>query len=181
MSLVQPIEGDEIKDVLFSMLSNKAPGPYGFLMEFYKAAWPLIGRDFIVAIQSFFLYGFLPRSINATLLSLIPKTTTAERMTDFRPIACCNVIYKLISKIIARRLKATLPEAIELNQCAFVQDRLLLKDVLLATELVKDYHKDIVSSRAAIKLDISKAFDTVQWSFIESTLRAMNYPDLFVT
>lgn len=80
-----------------------------------------------------------------------------------------------------KRLKATLPEDIELNQCAFVEGRLLLENVLLATELVKDYHKDSVSSRSAIKLDISKAFDTVSWSFIEDTLRAMEYPDVFVS
>lgn len=109
------------------------------------------------------------------------KTTDAEAITDFRPIACCNVLYKVVSKILATRLKATLPEAIELNQCAFVEGRLLLENVLLATELVKDYHKPQVSSRAAIKLDISKAFDTVNWAFIEDTMREMKYPDLFVT
>ena len=87
----------------------------------------------------------------------------------------------MISKIIARRLKATLPQAIELNQCAFVEGRLLLENVLLATELVKDYHKLSISSRSAIKLDIAKAFDTIDWAFIEATLRAMNYPDIFVT
>ena len=123
----------------------------------------------------------MPRSINATLLSLVPKTTVAERMQDFRHIACCNVLYKFISKILAKRLKATLLLAIDQNQCAFVKDRLLLENVLLATELVKDYNKHSVTSRSAVKLDISKAFDTVKWSFVEATLREMNYPDLFVT
>lgn len=101
----------------------------------------------------------MPHSVNATLLALISKTTDAEKMSNFRPIACCNVICKVISKIIARRLKATLPAAIKLNQCAFVEGHLLLENVLLATELVKDYHKLSVSARSAIKLDISKAFD----------------------
>lgn len=179
--LMKPVLAAEIKEVLLSMPRNKAPGPDGFPMEFYKAAWPVIEKDFVTAVQSFFIYGFMPQSVNATLLSLVPKTTDAEKMSDFRSIACCNVVYKVISKILAIRLKATLPEAIELNQCAFVEGRLLLENVLLATELVKDYHKPSVSSRAAIKLDISKAFDTVSWSFFEDTLRAMKYPDLFVT
>ena len=63
-------------------------------------------------------------------------------MKDYRPISCCNVLYKVISKIIANRLKGTLPEFISLNQSAFVKDRLLLENLLLATELVKDYHKE---------------------------------------
>lgn len=179
--LMKPVEPSEIIDTLSSMPTNKAPGPDGYPMEFYKAAWPVVGKDMITAVQSFFMFGFMPHSVNATLLSLIPKTTDAEKMTDFRPIACCNVLYKVVSKILAKRLKATLPEAIELNQCAFVEGRLLLENVLLATEIVKDYHKPSVSSRSAIKLDIAKAFDTVSWSFIEKTLRAMDYPDMFVT
>lgn len=54
--LIRPVQGDEIRDVLFSMPSNKAPGPDGYPMEFYKAAWPTIGADFVIAVQSFFLY-----------------------------------------------------------------------------------------------------------------------------
>ena len=179
--LMKPVEEAEITETLFSMPPNKAPGPDGYPMEFYRAAWSVIRKDFVTTVQSFFHFGFMPHSINATLLSLVPNTTDAEKLSDFRPIACCNVIYKVISKILARRLKATLPAAIEMNQCAFVDGRLLLKNVLLATEIVKDYHKSSVSSRSAMKLDISKAFDTVRWSFIENILRAMNYPDLFVT
>lgn len=179
--LVRHVQSEEIKQVLFSMPTNKAPGPDGFPVEFYKAAWPVVGKDFIVAVQSFFLYGLMPRSTNETLLSLIPKSAEADHMTDYRPISCCNVVYKVISKILARRLKDTLPSAIEKNQCAFVKGRLLLENVILATKLVKNYHKPGISTRSAIKLDISKAFDTVQWSFIEATLRAMGYPALFVT
>lgn len=63
-----------------------------FLWSFYKAARSVVGKDFVPAVKSFFIYGFMPRSINATLLSLVPKTTDAEAMTDFRPIACSNVI-----------------------------------------------------------------------------------------
>lgn len=101
-------------------------------------------------------------------------------MKDFRPIACCNMLYKIISKLVANRLKKALPEMIELNQTAFVKDRLLLENIVLATELVKDYHKDSIPTRCAIKFDISKAFDTVQWEFIMVTLWAMKFPDLFI-
>lgn len=180
-TLIAPVQDEEVRAALFSMPINKAPGPDGYPMEFYKTAWSVVGRDFTTAVQSFFLFSFMPRSTNATLLSLVPKTLTAEKMSDFRPIACCNVVYKVISRIMAKRLKNILPQAIELNKCAFVQGRWLLENVLLATEVVKDYHKPTISSRSAIKFDISKAFDTVKWSFVEVTLRAMNIPDQFVT
>lgn len=148
------------------MPQNKAPGPDGYPVEFFKAAWSLIADDFTTAIQSFFVFGFMPRGVNATILSLIPKTADAKTMKDFRPIACCNVVYKVISKIIANRLKTLLPDFVEPNQSAFVKDRLLLENVLLATELVKDYHKSHIIPRCALKLDISKAFDTVHLPFI---------------
>ncbi|XP_056858087.1 uncharacterized protein LOC130507391 [Raphanus sativus] len=138
------------------------------------------GPEFIISIQSFFATCFLPKGLNTTILTLIPKTTTAREMKDYRPISCCNVIYKVISKIIANRLKITLPDFIELNQSAFVQGRLLIENLLLATELVKDYHKDTISSRCALKIDISKAFDSVQWSFLLKTLEAMDFPPMFI-
>lgn len=72
------------------------------------------------------------------------------------------MVYKVISKLIANRLKAILPQFISLNQSAFVKDRLLMKNVLLGPEIIKDYHTDTISPRSAIKIDISKAFDSVQ-------------------
>lgn len=94
-------------------------------------------------------------------------------MKDYRPIACCNLLYKVISKILARRLKTIFPDAIEPNQTAFIKGRLLLESVLLASELVNGYHRTTLSNRATIKLDISKAFDTVKWSFITAVLKAI--------
>lgn len=82
-------------------------------------------------------------------------------MKDFRQIAC-KIMYKIISKTIANRLKSTLSQMIKMNQNAFVKDRLSLENILLAMELVKQYHKGPTSSRCAFKFDISKALDTVQ-------------------
>ena len=130
-------------------------------------------KDFIVAVQSFFIFGFMPTGVNATILSLVPKTTTTQTMEDYKPIACCSFLYKVISKILANRLKVIFPEAIEANQCAFITERLLLENLLLASELVNRYHKTTGKGKCAIKFDISKAFDTVKWSFIISVLQAM--------
>ena len=178
--LVRPVTAAEIQQALRSLPNDKVSGPDGFTKEFFIAAWPVIGRDFIVAIQSFFIFGFMPTGVNATILSLIPKTTTAQTMKDYRPIACCNLLYKVISKVLANRLKIIFPAAVEANQCAFITERLLLENVLLASELVTGYHKTTNKEKCAIKFDISKAFDTVKWSFITSVLRAMGLPPQFI-
>lgn len=101
-------------------------------------------------------------------------------MKDYMPISCCNLLYKVISKNLANRLKGMLPKLISINQSAFISDRLLMENLLLATELVKDYHKDSISARCAMKIDISKAFDSVQWPFLLNTLKALGFPDNFV-
>ncbi|KAG7593824.1 Zinc finger CCHC-type [Arabidopsis thaliana x Arabidopsis arenosa] len=178
--LTSEVTEEEVKKVLFAMPTNKSPGPDGFTCEFFKDSWSIIGHDFVVAIQSFFKTGFLPKGVNSTILALIPKKTEAIIMKDYRPISCCNVLYKVISKILANRLKTLLPKFIAPNQSAFVKDRLLMENLLLATEIIKDYHKESVSPRCAMKIDISKAFDSVQWSFLLNTLRALDFPEQYV-
>lgn len=101
-------------------------------------------------------------------------------MKDYKPISCCNLLYKVISKILTNRLKAILPSAMEPNQNAFIKGRLLLQNFLLATELVNGYHLPNLVDRSTIKLDISKAFNTVKWGFITSVLQAMGLPSQFI-
>ena len=96
-------------------------------------------------------FGFMPPGINSTILSLIPKTEEVHTMKDYRPIACCNLLYMAISKFMALHLKTILPEAIESNQSAFIKERLLLENVLLASELENGYHRTTNSNRVAIK------------------------------
>lgn len=162
------------------MPNNKSPGPDGYSGEFYKATWPIISRDFVVAVQSVFKFGFLPKGVNSTILALVPKKLDSMEMKDYRPIACCNVLYKVVSKILANRLKVLLPRIITETQSAFVQGRLLMENVLLASEIVKGYHKDNVSPRCAMKIDISKAFDSVQWGFLLKCLKVLGFPEKFL-
>jgi len=162
------------------MPQHKSPGPDGYTVEFFKTAWPVLGRDLVIAIQSFFLKGFLPKGINTTILALISKKHEVSGMKDYRPISCCNVLYKIVSKLMANRLKEILPASIAPNQSAFIKDRLMMENLLLASELVKDYHKESISSRSALKIDISKAFDFVQWPFLINVLKAIHLPEMFI-
>ena len=104
----------------------------------------------------------MPTGINAAILSLIPKIEEAQTMKDYRPIACCNLLYKVISKVLSTRLKQFTQEAVQANQVGFVKGRVLCENVLLASELVSDFQKPGRTRRGCIQLDISKAFDSVE-------------------
>lgn len=103
----------------FSVSGDKEPRSDGYPGELYKAVRSIVGRNFVIAV--FFVNGFMPKIINATILSLAQKHAYGKQMSDYWSIACCNILYKVISKIIAKWLKETLPRAIYLNHCSFVK------------------------------------------------------------
>lgn len=120
---VIPSESD-IRDTVFSMSVDSAPGPDGFTGAFYQKAWPVITDVVCKATQEFFLdCHALPRCVTATLIALIPKRSNATNIADFRPISLCNFFYKIISTIMNNRLAAILPKIISPEQSAFVKER----------------------------------------------------------
>lgn len=133
-----------------------------------------LGHEVVAGIQHFFQSSFLPAATNATILSLVPKCPGASAISDFRPIACLNTIYKAISRLFVRRIKPILPSLIVRNQTAFVKDRLLLENTILAGEIVNGYHKAQGPKCITINADIAKAFDTLSWDFLFSSLKSIN-------
>lgn len=103
-------------------------------------------------------------ALNSTFLALIPKCDVVDRFTQFRPISLCNVIYKIISKLIADRLKKWLTMLISKEHSGFVVGRKIMDGVVIATETI---HSMAISKDKAmfIKLDMAKAYDRVWWSF----------------
>lgn len=124
----------EIANVLRKLNSSKAPGPDGFSPGFFKAAWSIVGDETVLSISNYFVTAFMPRATNATLLTLVPKKPGATAITDYRPISCCNTLYKTISRLLVKRLKRILLRIILPNQTSFVQGRLLIENTLLASE-----------------------------------------------
>ncbi|GJX59135.1 RNA-directed DNA polymerase, eukaryota, reverse transcriptase zinc-binding domain protein [Tanacetum coccineum] len=114
-----------IKDAMFDIGENRAPGPDGFTSAFYKHSWSIVGKDICQAIRDFFNTGKLLGELNATLITLIPKINNPIKVSDYRPIACCNVLYKCISKIITNRIKSGLDKLVNVNQSAFVPGRVI--------------------------------------------------------
>lgn len=103
--LIKPFEDQEIKAVFLSVDTNRAAGPDGMTPTFFSKFWHIVGKDITEAIHSFFHSGFLLKSINETIISLIPKTDHPANVGQFRPITLYNVLYKTISKLLINRLK----------------------------------------------------------------------------
>ena len=175
-NLDDEVSYEEVKQALFSIHLDKAQGPDGFNAYFFHKVWHIVGDDLVAAIQSFFTSGHLLRELNNTAITLIPKSQNPTRLLDFRPISCCNTIYKCISKIIANRIKGILPNFIDKAQSAFIQGRRISDNILLAQELMHNYHRKDATSRSTIKVDILKAFDTVSWTFILDLLDLIGIP-----
>ncbi|WZZ09772.1 hypothetical protein YC2023_095693 [Brassica napus] len=174
--LVAIPSAEEIRDIVLSLPKCKAPGPDGFSSEFFISSWDLVGTDLTAAVRSFFLTSSMPRQTNATVISLIPKTTGASSLSDFRPVSLCNTVYKIISKILSARLKTIIQDTVQRNQVGFVKGRVLGDNVLLASELVADFHKRGRITKGCLQVDISKAFDSIEWQFILNILVAFNLP-----
>ncbi|KAJ9535832.1 hypothetical protein OSB04_un001013 [Centaurea solstitialis] len=173
--MVRPVEDLEIKEAIFSIDDLKAPGPDGFSSRFFKKAWPIVGNEVCSAVKEFFYNGKLLGEVNATVLTLVPKSQCPRNVADFRPIACCNVIYKCISKVLVGRIKEGLARLVDLNQSAFIPNRNIGDNVLLAQELMRGYHRQRGSRRCAFKIDIQKAYDTVNWCFLEEILKRFGF------
>ncbi|XP_077226326.1 uncharacterized protein LOC143865431 [Tasmannia lanceolata] len=119
--LTRKFSADEIWDVIKSSDGNKSPGPGGFNGCFFQAFWYLIGPDIVKAIQFFFQRGKILPQLNATFLALLPKTPDASSPEKYRPIDLCNFLYKVITKLLANRLKPIMDSLISPFELAFIK------------------------------------------------------------
>uniref|UniRef100_A0A803Q9F4 Reverse transcriptase domain-containing protein n=1 Tax=Cannabis sativa TaxID=3483 RepID=A0A803Q9F4_CANSA len=167
---------DEITSTIASMHPLKAPGPDGMSGCFYRKYWNVVGSVVSSMIQSFFSDGCLDSQINYTYICLIPKEENACMVDKFRPISLCNFAYKIISKIIATRLRCVIDKLISPLQSAFVTGRWIAESSILTQELVHTINtKKGKGGLMAIKLDMYKAFDRMEWSFLEKVLRCNGF------
>ena len=168
---------------LKQMAHLKALGPDGMPPLFFQKYWKVVSPEVTQGVLSCLNLGHILNAINHTFITLIPKVKTPERITEFRPISLCNVTYKLISKVIANRLKCILSSIISKAQSAFLPGRLITNNVLVAFETLHQTHSIKIGrdGAMAMKLDMSKAYNRVKWSFLEIIMRKMGFHPRWVS
>lgn len=135
-TLLMPFSGEEVHKALFQMHPSKLSGPDGLSPFFFQKFWHIVGRDVTKAIVSALNSGHFLRKMNFTHIVLIPKKRKPQSMSDFRPISLSNVISRLVSKVLANRVKTILPNIISDAQTAFAPNRVITDNTTIAYELL---------------------------------------------
>lgn len=173
--LIQTIIVNEIDSALKNINDAKAPGIDGFNSFFFKKSWHVMYDDVYGAVQEFFKKAILHKPFNATTITLMPKVDNAVKARNFRPIACCTAIYKIISNIITKTLQGVINEIVADSQTGFMPDRHISDNILLVTELIRGYTRKGMSPRCYLKVDIKKAYDSVEWPFLGNMLEDLGF------
>ncbi|KAL9668951.1 hypothetical protein QQ045_006492 [Rhodiola kirilowii] len=182
-SLMEPFTEAEIRAALFQMHPTKAPGMDGFSALFYQKFWSIVKEDLCKEILAFLNGGELDQALNETLIILVPKKKDAASVGDYRPISLCSVAVKIITKVLANRLKSLLPEVISPYQSAFIKGRLISDNILIAHEIANTIrHKSqLQEGYLSLKMDMSKAYDRMEWPFIERMLLRLGFNQFWVS
>ncbi|KAM0855076.1 hypothetical protein ACQ4PT_050021 [Festuca glaucescens] len=181
---LQDLEGlfteEEVWQVIKEMPADKAPGPDGFIGAFYQRAWGVIKHDIMAALLKLAVgdgRGFA--RLNRALITLIPKRQEAQGIGDYRPISLVHSFSNLFSKLIANRLRGRLGELVNVNQSAFVKGRSLHDNFVLVRQVARRInHRK--KTGFLLKLDLSRAFDTISWGFLFEVLRRMGFGERFL-
>jgi len=129
-NLNKPVTKEEISEVIKDIQNGKAPGLDGFNVDFFKAYWNVVKQDILNVIEDSRRSRTILKALNTSFISLIPKQESTLTLDKYRPIALCNVVYKIISKILANRLKPFLPSLISGEQSSYVEGRPTLNNII---------------------------------------------------
>lgn len=178
-TLVAPFSLVEMEAVVKDSDGGKSPGPDGFNFAFIKDFWYLLKDEVRIMFDQFHANEILLKSMLAFFVTLIPKVSSPLELKDFRPISLLGCLYKLLAKVLARRLACVMDSIISTSQSAFLKGRHLVDGVLVVNELV-DYAKKLKKECLIFKVDFEKAYDSVDWGFLEYMMRRVGMCEKWV-
>lgn len=176
-------DDSEIKRAVFAKHGDKASGADGFSANFYQGFWEIIGDEVCKEIRDFFVTGQMQRRFNETHVRLIPKIKSPKTVMDYRPIALCSTHYKIIAKIMCKRLRPILSSLVSPHQSAFVAGRSISDNVLITHEILYYFRTSSAKKQCsmAVKTDMSKAYDRLEWSFLRNVLEHFGFHPTWVS
>lgn len=174
-----PFTEEEVWSTIKQMPSDKAPGPDGYTGRFYKTCWPIIKEDIMAAISAVWSRKMVNFGIlNSAYITLLPKKEDADQPKDFRPISLVHSFAKLITKLLSNRLAPKLQDMVSPIQSAFIKGRFIQDNFMLVQQTARFLHQQ-KEPRILLKLDISKAFDSVSWPFLLENLRHLGFGQIW--
>lgn len=166
--LERPFDIEDIRQADFNLGNLKSPSPDGFTNEFFKKSWNVLQVDLLGVFQNFFRNVVIDRSTNKTYIYLIPKKTKAMKVGEDIPINLVTSLYKIISKVLAERLKKVLP-IIHDAQSSFIEGRQIIDVILLASKTMGGWEAR-KKSGFILKLDYEKAYDKVDGMYLDAVM-----------
>lgn len=172
--LAAPFTEKEVHEAISQMEHNKAPGPDGFPAEFYQCFWEVLKDDLIamfVQLQSWDLPLF---RLNFGVICLLPKTEEAVQIQQYRPICLLNVSFNFFTKVGTNRITRIAHRVVRPTQTAFMPGRHILEGVVVLHETIHEIQRKKMDG-VLFKIDFEKAYDKVNWSFLQQVLRMKGF------
>ncbi|KAL5555671.1 hypothetical protein UlMin_037907 [Ulmus minor] len=170
---------EDVRTAVFQMAPSKSPGADGMSALFYQKYWSIVGDEVTTACLRFLNEGHDLGSINETLITLLPKVKSPTQISEFRPISLCNVLYKITSKMLATRMRSVMDSIISEEQSAFIPGRLISDNAIIGFECLHALKRRRSKKKGflALKLDMAKAYDRVEWSFIREVMKKIGFSE----
>jgi hypothetical protein len=171
---MEEVTEDKLKVVLHIFQKSKIPGPDGWTIEFFLNFFDILGKDLLSVVEENRREGHMHAPLNSTFIALIPKNDNPQGLDEFRPISLCNCIYKIIAKVIARRIKGVLSTSISKEQFGFLEGGQIHEAIRVAQEGIHSIKTKNLKG-TVLKIDLSKAYDRVNWLYIRLLLTHLGF------
>lgn len=175
-----PFTEPEVWNAIKMIGPYKAPGPDGFPGVFFHRNWSVVGPQVTKTVLNMLNHEIFPQNIGDALMVLIPKVSTPEQPSQFRPISLLNVIFKAATKMIVQRLKPILPDLIAPTQASFVPGRQIIDNVVVVQEVLHSMAERRRRKWMILKIDLEKAYDRIRWSFLREMLGKAHLPQKLI-